>query len=227
MKKQCIVLIALSFILNACSNEPEENPTVNDSLLSFQHVEANLLEASNETKKNTLKQESSENEELQKMIESFKKLNNVPDITQEDLSEQQYDWSEASSKKYGTPISWVYTPGSRRESGRWIHPDLLKQEQINAEALICGKTGGTYLKSCNELEQTNRCEYIAKSTCECPEGTLWKKDEGCLASDQLGEFDMITQQEFERGYYYGSKKQGTPSSWTSEDGLWHSPFYTP
>lgn len=221
MNSRTLLLILISIsLLTACG---KEEVSVQEKEIPFElkQLQANL------TQKIQSKENNQEDEDFQKIIESLKKQSHIPNITEEELERGWY-YAEEGVKKYATPDSWVYEPAQGNESGRWIHPDLMEKQVVASEELLCKKALGTFVKSCNELETGNQCEYIEQSTCQCPEGTLWDMQEGCLKVDADGIWLVIQQKELEQGYYSGlnsEKKKGTPESWlwNPEHGIWHSP----
>lgn len=144
-------------------------------------------------------------------------------ITQAEIR-QGYYYAEEKARKWGTPPSWTLF----EHDGKWywMSSDQQRAFQRSDAAEICSQTGGTYLLSCIETESDD-CEYVPENTCECAEGSGWLEEQGCLALDAKGEWQEISAEELEQGWYKGGiseKKFNTPFNWIwtedGEEGKW-------
>jgi hypothetical protein len=165
-------------------------------------------------------------EDMQKLLDDIDKELSSPNITEEDIRRGWYNASE-ENKKYGTPSSWIWVADG--DESRWISPNMLEQADVSELKDLCVKTAGTYTVSCLDTEITG-CEYAAKSQCHCIENSKWNEQEGCILTDEEGEFISISQDELMRGWYNGlpnEKKLNTPVSWiwvdAGEDSRWQNP----
>lgn len=227
MKFRLLPTLMLSFLFTACGNQPsQELENKKELALGLEQLQANLTQQIQNASMHQGEEEITivdEEDEFERVVKSLKKQSHIPNITEQELQQGWYP-AAPEEKKYATPRSWVYD----EKKERWIHPDLMQQETISQEELMCRRTGGTYTKSCIELETTNQCQYIPQSTCQCPEKAQWDSAEGCLQVNEQGSLQAISKKELEQGYYNGlsyQKKKGTPSVWiwNPEKSIWHSP----
>lgn len=214
MKKSLLLLFTL-LLLTACQPEEESISSPFSQPLPEQPRLENDLSTSPEAP----------------VQASQEPLDDRLNITDMELKQGWYYGNE-EEKKYATPESWVWQRGQGDRPSRFIHPDFIEREGVISEELLCQKTAGTYLKSCNQLEVALDCEYIPKSSCQCPAATSWESSEGCLKVDGAQNFILVDPKELEQGYYSGlssERKKGTPPSWiwNAKQRLWQSPFYYP
>jgi hypothetical protein len=165
-------------------------------------------------------------EDMEKLLDDIDKELNSPNITEEDIRRGLYYASE-NDKKYGTPSSWIWIDDG--DKSRWMSPNIMEQTDISELKDLCVKTAGSYVISCLDTEVPG-CEYTAKSRCNCIENSKWDEQQGCILTDEKGEFIPISQDELMRGWYNGlpnEKKLDTPLSWiwvdAGQDSRWQNP----
>lgn len=202
-----LVLIIVSvFFLTGCSNPPES--------ASANMYEQNIKKPRIPAYANILDVDTKDFEvdEMEQLIEEINKQLSAPNITEEDIRRGWY-YASQKDKKYGTPNSWIWINNS--DKPRWTSPNIIEESNYLEEKSLCEKTAGTYFISCLDTEILD-CQYVAKSECRCSENTKWQDDQGCILTDEEGEFISISQDELRRGWYIGlpsEKKLSTPSNW--------------
>jgi hypothetical protein len=165
-------------------------------------------------------------DDMEELLEKIDEELNRPNITKEDIERGWY-YGSRHDMKYGTPGSWIWV-GDSGES-RWTSPNALEETDYFDARDLCTQTAGRYVISCLDTDIAG-CEYVAKSWCYCSDGTKWYNEQGCILTDEEGEFVAISSDELRKGWYKGlpnQKKLNTPSSWIwiegGQDSKWQNP----
>ncbi|MBN2095866.1 hypothetical protein JW752_00505 [Candidatus Peregrinibacteria bacterium] len=205
--KRFIVLIIVLLFLSACGAEPismENGRQKKPRIPSGKSLQANVLSTTHYTEKDTL--------DMDRLVDTINQNIKKPVITGEEIERGWY-YGKKEEKKIGTPSSWIWTDEGFKS--RWISPNVAEDEDYLLLDDLCQSTGGVYAVSCVEHE-TPDCEFIPQSYCRCPGSSKWADDQGCIRTDEAGEWVLVTSDELKRGWYEGlsnEKKLNTPLSW--------------
>ena len=170
--------------------------------------------------------DQSDNEKMQKLLDDIESQLDKPNISEDDIKRGWY-YATEQDKKFGTPSSWIWQANGNNP--RWISPNAMEEKDYFELSDLCVQTAGSYVISCLDAEIAN-CEYIPKSECRCIEGSKWDETQGCILTDEKGDYVSISQDELKKGWYTGlpnEKKLGTPLNWVwidaGQDSRWQNP----
>jgi hypothetical protein len=225
MKKSLLVILVAMFLAGcgasggdlALNTGAQSDSVKKPKIPANTNVEASVLDA---------KEDGSDTERMQKLLDEIEKELDRPNISQEDIRRGWYYASE-EDKKFGTPSSWIWLDDAK--NSRWISPNAIEEKDYFELSDLCVQTAGSYVISCLDAEIAS-CEYIAKSECRCVEGSKWNEEQGCILTDEKGEYVSISQDELRKGWYTGlpnEKKLGTPLNWiwidAGQESKWQNP----
>ena len=151
-------------------------------------------------------------DEVEDQLAELRRQLSQPNILKDDILRGWYMASE-SEKRYGTPDNWIFLEDG--ENSKWISPNVLEEEELIDNRLICEGTAGHFVSSCLDSTDTE-CEYVSESFCECSYGTKWKVDQGCILTNLKEVYVSINAEDLEKGWYFGlpnERKFNTPSNW--------------
>jgi hypothetical protein len=225
MNKLLLILIS-ALLLVACGGSstvgqldskpkiPQKRPTVPQHQLA-----ANVLGAS-------------EAESAQPMYDMGRVIDKIntnilpPNIAAEDIERGWY-FADRNGRKIGTPDTWVFI--ERGGESVWSSPTSIEDNRSVDSEMLCKETAGMFIYSCAEHEGRG-CENIPKNICRCSDQSAWVERQGCILTDEKGQFISINPTDSFRGWYLGlpnEKKLDTPSGWIWQDlgrkSRWQSP----
>jgi len=206
MIKKILLITGFVFLLTGCGGQRADIlsgttkrpgiPKVKRPGIPSQNLKASALDSANE---------------MRDLLSEIDKEIDRPNITEEDIRRGWYIGGEGD-RKYGTPDGWIWKAAGK--NSKWMSPNILTEIDHSKSESLCKKTAGRYIISCIDTESED-CEYVSETKCECIEGSKWKDDQGCIMLKD-GDFIEIEKEDLIRGWYQGlinEKKLNTPSNW--------------
>ncbi|MBN2087725.1 hypothetical protein JW758_05240 [Candidatus Peregrinibacteria bacterium] len=216
----CSLIIASLFLLSACGNSLGSNIAEDNIRKPKIPAKASMIDYRNVDTSNM------NIDEMEVLLDEIEKDIERPNITEDDIRRGWYYGGEENIK-YGTPSSWLWV--NEGGKSKWISPSIIEETDYQAESILCEETSGEYIVSCIDTEIAD-CKYIPETVCKCIEDSKWVKTQGCILTDEDGEFIQVSQEELNQGWYKGlpnEKKLDTPPSWIWIDAGFESQWQNP